>query len=208
MNIHQLKSTLMKALQQPLPGLDAQLKMAPSSRPLKPSPKGEKPRESAVLLLISEINKIWSITFIQRPIYEGVHSDQIAFPGGKKELTDTNLLQTAQRETEEEIGVTEDQYEILGALTPLYIPPSNFYVNPYIAISHSELTFVLDEREVASLIQIPIKDIISSEIKKEQLIRLSSGNQLTTNTYFMNGKTIWGATAMILSEFEALLSFS
>lgn len=208
MNINKIKSILTTAFENPLPGVEAQLNMAPFSRSLTPDKNAKTPRQSAVLLLLSPFNNQICITLIQRPHYEGVHSNQIALPGGKKELSDLNLLHTAQRETEEEVGIPAHAYHVFGAMTRLYIPPSNFYVTPYVALATEPLNFVADQKEVAEIIQLPIQSLLHENIKKEQKLTMSTGFALKTNTYVFNENTIWGATAMILSEFESLLKLA
>ena len=203
MNVNEIKSTLQLSLSKDLPGEKAHLKMAPLSRKLLPSNKVV-PKQSAVLILIT-ITTTPAIVLIQRPTYNGVHSNQIALPGGKIEFSDNSLLDTAQRETLEEIGVNKNQYDVLGELSTIYIPPSNFYVTPFVAIANQTLHYTLEEKEVDEIIELPVNQLLNNNIKKEQVIPMSPGLNLKTMTYLHTGKTIWGATAMILSELEYLL---
>jgi 8-oxo-dGTP pyrophosphatase MutT (NUDIX family) len=205
MNVNEIKKQLQFALSKELPGEFAHLKMAPLNRSLKPNLSEKKPRQSAVLILIDGLGETPSIVLIQRPTYQGVHSNQVALPGGKVEPEDENLLATAKRETHEEIGVTSDKYEIIGELSTIYIPPSNFYVAPFVAISNQHLIFTPEEKEVSEIIIFPISELLASTNKQEQLIKMSTGFQLKTMTYVFNHKTIWGATAMILSELEHMI---
>jgi len=208
MNVDEIKTQLQFALSKDLPGEFAHLKMAPMNRSLKPLPSDKKPRQSAVLVLIDGFGKTPCIVLIHRPTYQGVHSNQIALPGGKAEPEDANLLATAKRETLEEIGINPDQYEIIGELSTIYIPPSNFYVTPFIAISNQHLVFTPEEKEVSEIISFPISELLTSANKHEQLIKMSTGFQLKTMAYVFNNKTIWGATAMILSELEHLINLN
>ncbi len=134
-----------------------------------------------------------------------MHSKQIAFPGGKHEPQDQNLQQTAQRETHEEIGILPNEYEVIGQISPLYIPPSNFMVTPFLAFSTNNLTFVPDEKEVNSVIHIPLSEFNKNNFKQEKSVNLSNGMKIKTPTYCYKNFTIWGATAMMMSEFEHLL---
>lgn len=120
---------LKQELQKPLPGEEAQYRMAPSYRPrlTKEEVFANNPRVSGVLLLLFEKNNELHIAFTQRKQYEGVHSGQMSFPGGKKDVTDLDLRETALRETFEEIGIERNKIEIIGSLSELYIPPSNFW---------------------------------------------------------------------------------
>jgi 8-oxo-dGTP pyrophosphatase MutT (NUDIX family) len=206
MNVNEIKKQLKFAFSKNLPGEFSHLKMAPMSRSLKPLPSDKKPRQSAVLILIDCFSKRPSIVLIQRPTYNGVHSNQIALPGGKMEAEDENLLATAKRETHEEIGITSDEYEIIGQLSTIYIPPSNFHVHPFVAITDKQLVFIPEKKEVSEIISLPINKLLASTSKQEQLIQMSTGFKLKTMTYVHNNKTIWGATAMILSELEHMLN--
>src|SRR6187431_755657 len=107
-----------------------------------------KPRKAAVMMLFYPKESITHLVLIVRNSYKGVHSSQIAFPGGKYEKEDVNFEQTALRETHEEIGIRSDKIEILKAFTELYIPPSNFMVYPFLGISKEELYFYPDPTEV------------------------------------------------------------
>lgn len=203
MNVNQIKTRLQLSFNKELPGEHAHKKMTPLNRSLQPL-KTTVPKQSAVLVLITTTTPT-SVVLIQRPKYNGVHSNQIALPGGKMEISDLSLLETAQRETQEEIGVKQQQYAVLGQLTTLYIPPSNFYVTPFVAIAKNSLTYTPEENEVAEIIEFPIVNLLSHQTKKEQLITMSTGYQLNTMSYLYEGRTIWGATAMILSELEHML---
>lgn len=194
-------------LQQPLPGEDIQFAMAPLARErIREIPKENyHPRKSAVLILLFPANNSIHTVLIERPVYEGVHSGQIAFPGGRFEDGDVDLGQTALRETFEEIGVQPQGIEILGRLTDLYISPSNFLVSPFIGYTATIPDFIPDAREVQSII---ITDLFSmgSMEKGAKTITHSSGFKIKTPYYEIEGFTVWGATAMMISELNAVIA--
>ncbi len=193
------------ALQKPLPGKAAQILMAPTSRNLKED-KNENTKQSAVLILIVP-RETKEIILIKRKVDGSVHSGQISFPGGKVETSDYSLLYTAQREAEEEIGIKPEDYKILGKLSSLYIPPSNFLVYPYVAIMYKEKEFVISEGEVDKIIKLPLRQLINPSIKKEEDIYRSDNRDLLmrAQTYKIEEHTVWGATAMMLSELEQII---
>lgn len=190
-----------------LPGLDAQLRLSPPYRQAYDLEEVKKtnPRIAAVLIVLYE-NDEGDIEFpvILRHTYEGVHSNQYSLPGGSFEPEDIDLAYTALRETVEELGVDEDNLEIIVQLTELYIPPSNFLVYPYIAIHHGSPEFMPDEMEVAEIVPINLEAFMAaSPITFE---RDFSGNIVDIPAYELGeNEFIWGATAMILSEFGTLI---
>ncbi|MFA8298894.1 MAG: CoA pyrophosphatase [Hyphomicrobiales bacterium] len=191
-----------------LPGQNAQFKMAPAIRIKELESldveKLSPPRESAVLILIYPHDKL-NIVLIQRSGYDGVHSSQISFPGGKRETTDLDLQETAVRETYEEVGINTKNIEIIGKLTSLYIPPSNFMVYPYIGILNEEPNFKPDIREVHRIIELPLYALLTEEIKGEAEITTSYAEFSDVPCYKYDNAVIWGATAMIISELEYIL---
>jgi len=191
----------------PLPGIEAQLKMAHLERRLNLSHYKipEYARMGAVLILLFEEEGAMKTCFIERTQYDGVHSGQIAFPGGKNEPGET-LEQTALREAEEEIGVKQSDVHILGQLTELYIPPSNFLVHPFVGSISYKPSFFLQAAEVAEVVEIKIDDLADVRFRGEKNISLSNGNTVQTPFFGLQGKTVWGATAMIISEFLEVVS--
>ena len=147
-------------LNEPLPGSSAHDKMASETRlKLKMPSPNEKTRESAVLILFYPSDNQVFIPLILRPQYDGVHGGQMAFPGGRAEKEDENLIRTALREAQEEIGVRVSDVTILGKLTKLYIPPSNFYVQPVVGFMARRPDFFPDPREVDKVIEIALTDV-------------------------------------------------
>lgn len=197
------ESELTKRLTQPLPGKPAQLKLAPKSR-RNSIPNSDTTLAAVLLLIYPDKNGQLSIVLMKRTEYPGHHSAQISFPGGKYEKADNNLSYTAMRESEEEIGVKYEDTTIIGSLTELYIPISNFLVHPYIAISHISPKFKPDPTEVDYLIELPLKTLLNTPIS---YTNLTSDALPETVPYFnISGETVWGATAMIMNEFFEIIT--
>jgi len=191
-----------------LPGVEAQIKMAPAIREtdIRLMGAGKNPIPSAVMLLFyPDTNGLTSLVLIKRTDYGGAHSGQVSFPGGRYDATDESLAKTALRETHEEIGVAQSQVEIVGKLTDLYIPPTNFTVSPFLALSARTPVFSPNCREVASLIEVRVSELFNPSNIGMEIIRLHNGMMLETPCYFLNGHVVWGATAMIISELAEYL---
>lgn len=192
-------------LQEPLPGRVAHEKMASESR-LKfkmPSPN-ERTRESAVLILFYPADNQIFLPLILRPEYDGVHGGQMAFPGGRAEKEDENLIRTAMREAQEEIGVRLTDVKILGQLTKLFIPPSNFYVQPVIGYLNHKPEFYPDPREVDKVVEIPLSEITNPEIISRKILNVR-GVEVDAPFYNIQEHTVWGATAMMISELLTII---
>ena len=162
------------------------------------------PRQSAVTVLLFPKADETHCILIQRPIYEGTHSAQIAFPGGKLEKGETHK-EAALRETHEEIGIRHSEIEIIGELTQLFIPPSNFMVSPFLGILKKEPIYTLEEREVAEVFSFPISELTQLKEIPTTKITLSNGLQLQTPYFDINNKVVWGATAAMLNELRHIL---
>jgi 8-oxo-dGTP pyrophosphatase MutT (NUDIX family) len=163
-------------------------------------------RESAVLALLYETSKSIKLVLTQRQDYQGKHGGQISFPGGKKEAGDIDLNQTALRETEEEIGLSSKNIHIIGKLTEVYIPVSNFLVQPFLARHQGEPQFFLQEREVKELITIDLISLKDDDIIQSKNIKTAEGYTLKNIPCFVfEGKVVWGATALILNELKYIL---
>ena len=191
-----------------LPGAEAQDAMTSRARmPLEVYlQKNPDYRTSAVAMLLYPLNDIVHTLIIERPAYEGVHSGQLALPGGKTEAEDRDAIHTAIRETREEVGVLLDRSQILGALSPLYIPPSNFLVLPFAAWLNEQPKFTPDTREVAGLLEVPLHTFLDESIKSRRRIPVAKKTFIEAPCYLINGKVLWGATAMMFSEIEQILN--
>ncbi|NUO03749.1 MAG: CoA pyrophosphatase, partial [Saprospiraceae bacterium] len=124
---------LQTRLKQPLPGQEAQYRMARAFRPVTVSPP-ENAALAGVLALFFPKNDEWQLALIERVVTHAGdrHSGQISFPGGKYEAADGILMNTALREAHEEVGIAPEEVKMLGPLTELYIPVSNFLVHPFV----------------------------------------------------------------------------
>jgi 8-oxo-dGTP pyrophosphatase MutT (NUDIX family) len=145
-----------------------------------------------------------NLVFIKRNEYEGPHSGQVSFPGGAYEPGDSSILGTALRETREELGMSE-KIEIIGTLTQLHIPVSNFLVYPVVGWTHSRPAFEPDPTEVQYLIESPVGTLLDPSSRDSETI-FRHGKEIVTPFYKTGNEKIWGATAMILSEFLQLAS--
>ncbi len=192
-----------------LPASEAHFKMAPLERIdfLKNlDMENENPRIAAVMMLLYPKNEKTHLVLILRNSYKGVHSSQIAFPGGKQESKDISFEATALRETYEEIGVPPDKMEVLMPFTQLFIPPSNFIVYPFLGICREEIIFIPNTNEVANIIELPLSDFLSDEIVISTEMATSYGERVTMPAFKIEEHIVWGATAMMLSELKEVLN--
>lgn len=207
MNLSFIDDLRTKLQAEALPGLEAQMKMAPPVRTRNMQVPGDV-RLGAVMILVFEIDKKWNTVLIRRTEDGHTHSGQISFPGGKKDATDPDLIYTALRECEEEIRVKRKDVEVLGTLTPLYIPPSNFLVTPVIGHIKELQNYKASEREVQEIIQTPLELLFWDETKTHKEVMRSDDNTIPMKApvYLLaEDIVIWGATAMMISELETLI---
>jgi 8-oxo-dGTP pyrophosphatase MutT (NUDIX family) len=207
MNYKKFADSFSKVNDFPLPGLEAQLLAAPLDRQIKMSSKAvyiNSSKKAAVLIYCYPKFDLMHLSLIKRSDYIGAHSGQISFPGGKPEPIDKKLEDTALRECGEELGI-EIVNKNLFPLTPLYIPPSNFLVSPFITFDNFNPKFNLDKREVAAHIQIPLFKLMELQIEKKHI---EQGTQIGAEVpcFCYENYIIWGATAMILAEFKSFLT--
>lgn len=209
MDFQEFENKIVKITKMELLGEAVQFKMAPMERlaELKRiAHQKNTARKAGVLALFypSEENKT-NLALILRKTYKGVHSAQIGFPGGKYEDEDGDLKETALRETEEEVGVKRDSVLVLKKLTDVYIPPSNFFVQPFLGITSVTPNFKIQEEEVESLLEIPLLHFMDDSIKTIQALSTSYAKNIEVPAFTLNGHLVWGATAMMLNEIREML---
>ena len=208
MLLSEARSRLEAAFRRPLPGHDHFLELSGYKRPdLEAARKADPhPRESAVLSLLYNKNGEAHALLMMRPTYEGVHSGQVSFPGVRWETGDADLRATALREFTEETGAPTYEVHVLGALSPVYIPPSRSLVTPYIGVADRIGPFSPDPREVEQLIEAPLALLLRDEIlqRREQYIAIM-GRAVEIPYYDVMGHVVWGATAMMIAELRELL---
>ena len=145
------------------------------------------------------------LVLILRNTYNGVHSAQICFPGGKFEAQDVSLEKTAKRETSEEIGIPVENIEVFRQLTEVYIPPSNFYVQPFLGVLKKTPTFNKQDDEVEEVIEVSLNHLFNDDNVISTSVETSYNIKVQVPAYKLNGHIVWGATAMMLSEIKDLL---
>ena len=198
---------LKKRFQAPLPGRAAQSKMAFAGRGNYNVIIPKDVKIACVLCLLYPRNEDWHIVLIERVAAENDrHSGQIGFPGGKYEPADGTYLNGALREAEEEVGIKPQDVTIIGKMTPLYIPVSNFHVYPFVGALDYTPIFIPEEKEVQEVVEVPLDLLIAKETRQQKTLILRNKYVLKNVPYFnVKNKTIWGATAMMLSEFIEIL---
>lgn len=193
----------------PLPGEASHHKMVPEFRIkelLELKNVKITPRKAAVMALFyPNMNKETHVLFILRKTYKGVHSNQVAFPGGKAEKEDGDLMITALRETHEEVGVHPDDVDVVKELTEIFIPPSNFQVQPFLGLYKNPKPFVIQESEVEAILEVSLTQFLLEDSLTTKKITTSYATNIEVPAFKLNGYIVWGATAMILSEIKVLL---
>lgn len=192
-----------------MPGLQAQLRMASKLR-LKAAqtynPDTSNAKIGAVLIaLYPDEMGIVRTVLMKRPDYDGTHSGQVSFPGGKMEEADATVIETALREAEEEVNIKPEEVKVIGQLTNLYIPPSNFLVHPVLGILERPPLLMPDKHEVQSIHLPELSYLLRDDIIEEKDIILSSGFKMRTPYFEVDGHTVWGATAMMIAELKEIL---
>ena len=191
-----------------LPGEKAHATLMPINRPFTSEALERKPdyRKSAVALILFPEDEAIKSILIQRPDYNGTHGGQVSFPGGKMDDTDIDLEFTARREAFEEINLPIEAGNFLGKMSEIYIPPSNFLVEPNVFYVNELPELIGDEREVQSIITFNIFDLLHPDSFKVGDIR--NINHLTRKNipYFeIQEHKVWGATGMILAEMKEII---
>ncbi|MEM7658261.1 MAG: CoA pyrophosphatase [Bacteroidota bacterium] len=190
---------LQERLLTPLPGKEAQLAMTsrPYDRAMEPSADH---RTGGVLALLYSVEGILHMVFMKRTEDGRVHSGQVSFPGGKVEPEDESPVHTALREAEEELGIPANEVQVIGQLTPMYIPPSNFLVYPTVGFLPQRPDFVPSPLEVAAVIETPLAHLLDANTQHMATIHLPQHGAFQAPAFEVPPYQIWGATAMMLNE--------
>ncbi|WGF91773.1 NUDIX hydrolase [Aequorivita marisscotiae] len=209
MDFRDFEKRIVKVTKLELPGELVQFKMAPMER-LQEMKRVAKNSDSAkragvMSLFYPSENLETRLILILRKTYKGVHSAQVGFPGGKLEKEDKSIQDAALRETEEEVGVSRNTIAVLKQLTEIYIPPSNYFVQPFLGITTEQPRFVPQEEEVEALIEVSLQDFMDDFNVTTQTISTSYAVNLEVPAFKLNGYVVWGATAMMLNEVRELL---
>ena len=194
----------------PLPGVTSHYKMAPEIR-IKELRAGfvhkKEPKKAGVMALFyPDYLGLTHLLLILRKTYKGVHSDQIGFPGGKAETADNTILDTALRETHEEVGVHPSQVEVVRSLTKIFIPPSNFVVQPYMGLYDGSMPFEPQKSEVEALVEVSLNEFMDERNITTQILSTSYADNIEVPAFKLNGYTVWGATAMMLNEIKEIFN--
>ena len=195
------------ALQQPRPGLAAQQRMLPQ-RPLGSELPlaGRRERAAAVLILVYLVDDVPYLVLTRRTDTVQTHKGQISLPGGSREGNETPV-ETALREANEEVSVSSANLEILGTLTPIYIGVSDYLITPVVAIAPHRPDFRADPVEVVEIIEAPLSLLLDPSVRVEEDWDVR-GVSVRIPFFAVGPHKVWGATAMILSEFAAMLEQS
>lgn len=194
-------------LRKPLPGKTFQYKMAPADRDKRYSQNinDVTPKQAAVMILLLPLSSQVSAVFVKRTVYPGAHSGQVSFPGGTFTDSDSGLFQTAKRETEEELGIDLHNLIKLGALTPLFIGISNFMVYPFVGLIGKTSPFNVQTSEIQYAFTVSLATLQDKKARSQFEVR-SNGYAFPAPCYLAGKEKIWGATAMILSEFLEVIN--
>ena len=197
---------LTAALLEDLPGEAAQFRMAPLARKrISEMPLGDTSiRRAAVMIPLFRSKKQDCLLLTVRSTYEGVHSGQVSFPGGKFDENEIDPIHVALREMEEEVGIKAEQVQIIGMLSPLYIPVSKMHVQPVIAWVH-DTNWMANTYEVAQLLEVPIHHFLQTNVIKKKIMEFSPGIPVEVPYFDIQGHVVWGATAMIISELLSVI---
>lgn len=205
--MHQQIGWLRQRLDAPLPGIHAQERMTGRVIAM-PRAVPAHARVGAVLCLMYPHQDSLHVLLMKRREDRSAHSGQVSFPGGRHEQEDGSYMATALREAHEEVGVLPADVDVLGGLTSLYIPVSNFNVFPYVGFMSQRPDLRLSEAEVSYTIETPFHQLLDDgrKIITDVHSPAVSGKIKNVKAYRLDdGTIIWGATAMIISELETIV---
>tara|TARA_R110002051_G_scaffold5108_2_gene27353 strand:- start:21424 stop:22065 length:642 start_codon:yes stop_codon:yes gene_type:complete len=209
MDFNYFEQQISKIKDLPLPGEASQFKMAPEFRidELKLiNSTIRNPRKAAVMALFyPSVSQRTNLLLILRKTYKGVHSNQVGFPGGKVEKADNGLLSTALRETHEEVGVKPSDITVIKEISEIFIPPSNFIVQPYIGLYKNPKPFIKQDHEVELILEVSLLDFLDENKIVSKKMTTSYASNIEVPAFKLNGYIVWGATAMMLNEIKELL---
>jgi len=216
MNFKDLKRIIPKLKLSNLNSKTSQIKLAPSFRKefikLNSNKLLNSKKAAVTAALYADDNNLVRLILILRNTYNGVHSNQIGFPGGRVEEDDKTLFDTAIRETFEEIGIAVEKNELIRELKEIFIPPSNFNVYPFLVLLNHPPSFVKDDKEVKEIITIDLDSLLNCKITQTlipvptKLNEINTQNDVLVPTFKLAGYNVWGATAMMLSEIRDLIN--
>ena len=209
MNFDLFLKSISKIEHIPLPGEESQIKMSPPYRlkliELQKEKMKSAKKAGVMALFYPDENHKTKLVLILRKKYEGVHSAQVGFPGGKFDDEDKSLEYTALQETYEEVGVPIETIDVLKSLTPMYIPPSNFTVYPFFGVLHKMPNFIKQEEEVEAIIEVLLSHLLDKKSVISTSVPTSYKVNIEVPAFQLNEHIVWGATAMMLSELKDLL---
>ena len=209
MDFDQFLNAVSKIENIPLPAETSQFKMSPPFRLKLQEMQKDKIKEAkqagVMALFYPNTNYETTLVLILRKTDKGVHSAQVGFPGGKLEDQDLSIEKAALRETYEEVGVPIENIEVLKKMTQVYIPPSNFFVQPFIGISQITPKFIKQDDEVEDIIEVALTDLLSDNNIIMERVSTSYKVNVDVPAFKLNNHVVWGATAMMLSEVKDLL---
>ncbi len=197
---------LLSCFEKELPGAAAHAPYKRYRQQFEESHAAQAKRPAAVAIHLYPQNGLWHFILIERSTYNGQHSGQMAFPGGKPDPTDPHLEFTARRESLEEIGIPTDQGQHLKILSKVWIPVSGFEVSPYVFLHEQAPLLQPDPREVQEIISVSVSDLLADSSLTSKDIEIPGGQVLEAHPCFLlNNKIVWGATALMLNEVRMLL---
>ncbi len=209
MDFNEFRSKISNLKNLELPGVEAQNKLAPILRieEMKNLDFSTRKQNRAGVMAVFYPDKddLAHLVLILRKTYRGVHSNQVGFPGGRVEPEDRDLEETALRETEEEVGISIRDIKVLKELTRLYIPPSDFWVHPFVGIMNKTPVLVPQENEVELILEVAVEELMDEQSLIKLKLDTSYATDIEVPAFSLAGHAVWGATAMMLSELKELL---